>query len=126
MNVLVQIQISFKDSIVVKKRLGGIGVFDSKRRTVIDDSLQAELELLETTYAEKNTHDIERLACLKSLINAAVHQHEIVNAQQNVLAGADNQIENKFEEIRVPEEQKQLTEEVKAQLQDTKSLFAEA
>ncbi len=82
----------------MEKILGGIDVF-SKKKNIQDDSLHLEIERLKTAYSDKEVQDKGRLMELKSELNAAVNQHEKVNAQHNVLGEAVSQIEVKFEKV---------------------------
>lgn len=81
-----------------QKSAGGIGLF--KRKTSIQDhDLQVELERLKNSYIEKEQEDRDRLSDLKSELNAAVDQHEKVNAQHHILGEAVSQIETRFENV---------------------------
>lgn len=74
-------------------------MFTRKKKSIQDESLQLEIERLKTAYSDKEVQDRSRLAELKSELNAAVNQHEKVNAQHNVLGEAVSQIEVKFEKV---------------------------
>ncbi|CAM3177495.1 methyl-accepting chemotaxis protein [Filibacter tadaridae] len=74
-------------------------MFRSRKKSVQEDSLQMELEHLKMTYSDKEIQDSQRLTGLKSELDAAVTQHEKVNAQHNVLGEAVSQIEERFENV---------------------------
>lgn len=74
-------------------------MFTSKKKNIQDDSLRLEIERLKTAYSDKEVQDRGRLTELKSELNAAVNQHEKVNAQHNVLGEAVSQIEVRFEKV---------------------------
>ena len=74
-------------------------MFTSKKKNIQDESLQLEIERLKTAYSDKEVQDKGRLMELKSELNAAVNQHEKVNAQHDVLGEAVSQIEVKFENV---------------------------
>jgi len=74
-------------------------MFRSKKKGIEDDRLQLEIDRLKLAYSDKEQQDLGRLTDLKSELNAAVNQHEKVNAQHNVLGEAVSQIETKFENV---------------------------
>jgi methyl-accepting chemotaxis protein len=74
-------------------------VFTTKKKNIQDDSLRLEIERLKSAYSDKEVQAKSRLTDLKSELNAAVNQHEKVNAQHNVLGEAVSQIEAKFEKV---------------------------
>ena len=74
-------------------------MFRSKRKVVEENSLQTEMESLKESYLIEKEQEEERLVGLKVELNAAVVQHEKVNAQHNVLGEAVQKIEERFENI---------------------------
>lgn len=64
-----------------------------------ENSLQTEMESLKESYLIEKEQEEERLVGLKVELNAAVVQHEKVNAQHNVLGEAVQKIEERFENI---------------------------
>lgn len=83
----------------MKKIIGGMYVFTSKKKNIQDDSLRIEIERLKSAYSDKEVQNKSRLTDLKSELNAAVNQHEKVNSQHNILGEAVSQIEVKFEKV---------------------------
>ncbi len=80
-------------------------MFNKKRKGIDEDYLQSELNLLKDNYLMKTEQEEERLVDLKVELNAAVAQHEKVNAQHNVLGDAVGKIEERFENIGALSEQ---------------------
>ncbi|WP_203248660.1 methyl-accepting chemotaxis protein [Sporosarcina beigongshangi] len=74
-------------------------MFSSKKKNVQDTDLQLEIERLKTVYSDKEAQDKSRLTDLKSELNAAVHHHEKVNAQHNIMGEAVSQIEVRFDRV---------------------------
>ena len=74
-------------------------MFRSKRNVVQESSLQNEMDSLKESYSIEKEQEGERLVGLKVELNAAVEQHEKVNAQHNVLGDAVGRIEERFENI---------------------------
>ena len=74
-------------------------MFGNRKKDVQDNQLQQELERLKMAYSDKEQQDRGRLTELKSELNAAVNQHEKVNAQHNVLGNAVSQLETRFENV---------------------------
>ncbi|WP_342506257.1 methyl-accepting chemotaxis protein [Sporosarcina sp. FSL K6-2383] len=74
-------------------------MFSNKKKNIQDNGLQLEIERLKTAYSDKEVQDKNRLTDLKSELNAAVHQHEKVNAQHNTMGEAVSQIEVRFNRV---------------------------
>lgn len=80
-------------------------MFKNKKRVFEEDLLQKELTSLKKDYLVKKEQEEERMDGLKVELNAAVEQHEKVNAQHNVLGDAVAKIEERFENISELSEQ---------------------
>ena len=74
-------------------------MFRSKKSVSHDESYLKEIEQLKNDYRRKEEEEATRLDELKSELEAAVSQHEKVNAQHNVLGEAVAQIEERFERV---------------------------
>lgn len=74
-------------------------MFRSKKSVSHDESYLKEIEQLKEDYRRKEEEEAARLDELKSELEAAVSQHERVNAQHNVLGEAVAQIEKRFERV---------------------------
>jgi methyl-accepting chemotaxis protein len=106
-------------------------MFRSKKKGIEDDRLQLEIDRLKLAYSDKEQQDQGRLTDLKSELNAAVDQHEKVNAQHNVLGEAVSQIETKFENVgglseRISEKSQDLFEKGRSLEEQSHSMVKEA
>lgn len=74
-------------------------MFRKKKKELTDNRLQNEMDELKLEFDEKEQKELSRLQGIREELTAAVHQHEKVNSQHNVLGQAVNQIEQKFENV---------------------------
>lgn len=74
-------------------------MFRSKKKAVQEDILQAEMTKLKQSFIDKEVQDQEQMMGIQHELNAAVEQHEKVNAQHAVLGKAVSKIENRFENV---------------------------
>ncbi len=110
--------------------MGGISLFKRKKE-IQDQNLQVELEQLKASYTEKEQQDRNRLSDLRNELDAAVDQHEKVNAQHHILREAVSQIETRFENVgelseRTSEKSQELYEKGLSLEQQSDSMVVEA
>lgn len=102
-----------------------------RKKSAQDDHLQLELEQLKATYLDKEEQSHKRLTDIKTELNAAVEQHEKVNAQHNVLGDAVSLIEEKFQNVgdlsdRTSEKSEELYEKGRSLEEKSHSMVAES
>lgn len=90
-------------------------MFRSKKKFEYNNDLQNKIDGMEQSYMAKELKDHNKLVSLKKELNAAVQQHEKVNAQHHVLGSAVNQLEQRFENVGALSEK---TTEKSAELYD--------